>query len=118
MSFPCGRQLSRFLYQGRTLLNHSDEVNITMETDSMLDDNSTGSWVPELNFTETEDWWNETEWRGEEEGGENVVKTRIVGGDLERQGGSPWQVWGHFVLKLIHFNVFKVAIMFILIIPL
>lgn len=34
---------------------------------------------------------NETELRGEE-----GLIPRIVGGVLEKQGGSPWQVWTHF----------------------
>ncbi|KAI3353995.1 hypothetical protein L3Q82_018551 [Scortum barcoo] len=106
MKFPCGRQQTEYLSQGRSLWSHSDEVNITTEIDGVLDDNSTDSWASKLNFTEAEDSWmtvnatselmggNETEWRGEEEemDGEGELTARIVGGDLERRGGSPWQV--------------------------
>ncbi|XP_044057499.1 coagulation factor IX [Siniperca chuatsi] len=106
VSFPCGHQQSEFLYQGRSLLSHSEEVNVTMETDAMLVDNSTDSWVPKLNLTEAEEGLmtvnatsgprggNETELRWEEGEGEEMTP-RIVGGVLEKQGGSPWQVLVH-----------------------
>ncbi|XP_073348694.1 coagulation factor IX [Pagrus major] len=94
--FPCGRQQMELLSYGRSLWNHSELLNI-----------STDSWETSVNFTETEDELmtvnattehretNETELRGEEGGGEEGVKTRIVGGDLVKQGGSPWQVLVH-----------------------
>ena len=81
----------------------------------MLDDNSTDSWGPIVNVTETEEGlWTvnaSSEWRGENEtalwdGDEDLESertTRIVGGDLERRGGSPWQVWTHFTLTFINF---------------
>ncbi|KAM9359684.1 coagulation factor X [Symphorus nematophorus] len=98
-AFPCGHQRPESVYGSR-----SDWVNVSMETDAMLDDNSTDSWELTVNVTETvkelrtvnasSDWTggNETELRGEDGGQDGVGKTRIVGGDLERRGGSPWQV--------------------------
>ncbi len=50
-----------------------------MET--MLDDNSTDSWGATLNLTEPEDELTTLN-----------ATVRIVGGDLEKRGGSPWQV--------------------------
>lgn len=106
------------LYRGRSLWTRTDQVNITMETDAMLDSNITESL---LNSTEV--GWemmavnasqqrggNETELREEEDeeedrggGGETgaTVPTRIVGGDLERRGGSPWQVRKTFWIKAV-----------------
>lgn len=93
--FPCGRQQLELLSYRRSLWNHSELLNI-----------STDSWETGLNFTESEDELmtvnatventvtNETELRGEEAGG--GMTTRIVGGDLEKRGGSPWQVRRHF----------------------
>ncbi|KAM7412443.1 hypothetical protein PAMA_020026 [Pampus argenteus] len=97
VAFPCGQQQMRPSYRGR-----SDRVNITMRTDAMWDDNVTESW---LNSTEA--GWemitfnasqqragNETDlWgdREEVEGGGDE-SSRIVGGVLEKLGGSPWQV--------------------------
>ncbi|XP_070761883.1 coagulation factor X [Enoplosus armatus] len=103
-SFPCGHQQSEFLNRGRSLWSRSEQVNDTMETDTMLDDNSTDSMVPKPTLTETEEalmtvnatsgerGGNETELRQEVGGGEEVMEPRIVSGDLEKQGGSPWQV--------------------------
>lgn len=95
VSFPCGRQQLELLSYRRSLWNHSELLNI-----------STDSWEAGLNFTESEDELmtvnatmentvtNETELRGEDGGG--GVTTRIVGGDLEKRGGSPWQVRRYF----------------------
>ncbi|XP_038549395.1 coagulation factor X [Micropterus salmoides] len=97
VSFPCGRQQSEFLYQGRSLWSPSEQDNATTETDAVLDANSTDSWEPILNLTETEEevvtanatpgrrGRNKTELMEE-------VTPRIVGGVLEKPGGSPWQV--------------------------
>ncbi|XP_074535686.1 coagulation factor X-like [Halichoeres trimaculatus] len=72
--------------------------NVSMETDTMWLDNSTESWVLNLNLTETEEELltvnassaerqrNKTELTGA------GITPRIVGGDLQRPGGSPWQV--------------------------
>ncbi|XP_026152296.1 coagulation factor VII [Mastacembelus armatus] len=105
VSVPCGRQQAEALYWSRTLWTEED--NITMETNS---------WQPELNLTETEEErtvnatftkrrGNKTLSRGEEgEEGEDLrgedlggeegegLMPRIVGGVLEKQGQSPWQV--------------------------
>ncbi|XP_062274547.1 coagulation factor VII [Scomber scombrus] len=104
--FPCGRQQMMALYRSRSLwpLQHQPLDNITMETDATIDGNIIGSW---LNSTEA--GWdmmtvnasqqrreNETELMEEEEeargGGTGGPSSRIVGGVLEKQGGSPWQV--------------------------
>ncbi len=47
-----------------------------------FDENSTDSWGPTVNFTETE----------EVPLAVNATAVRIVGGVLEKQGRSPWQV--------------------------
>lgn len=82
-----------------------------------MNDNITASWDPKLNLTETEEKTtvnatlrkragNETALRGEEgnagedgeveDGGgeeeDEEMSPRIVGGMLEKPGGSPWQV--------------------------
>ncbi|XP_060903374.1 coagulation factor IX isoform X3 [Labrus mixtus] len=104
VSYPCGRQDSELMFGGRSLWSDPEEVNVSMETGAMLDENSTISWVPKLNFTKEEEeeavnassalrGANETDLR---EGGEEVgLMPRIVGGVLERRGGSPWQVLVH-----------------------
>ncbi|KAM6931722.1 coagulation factor X isoform 1-T1 [Lycodopsis pacificus] len=93
VSFPCGQhRVWSSSYRSRSLLNVT-----------MMNDNVTESWLVELNVTETEEelvmvnstsgqrGGNETQLKGEEGGGEEVTG-RIVGGVLERPGGSPWQV--------------------------
>nr|XP_033486718.1 coagulation factor X isoform X1 [Epinephelus lanceolatus] len=100
VSLPCGRQhIEVSLYRDRSLLSPSDQPNITVEMGSMFDDNNTDGWVDKLNFIETLEklmtvntttgqWGaNETELMGEDGG-----DLRIVGGALDRPGGSPWQV--------------------------
>lgn len=103
VSFPCGRQQNLDWISTRSL-SIQDE-NPTTES------NSTDRWVPEHNTTRTRGSVNatETEWfpnatqratqgsvnatrtdLAEEE--EEEVDVRIVGGVLEKQGGSPWQV--------------------------
>ncbi|XP_042269651.1 coagulation factor VII isoform X1 [Thunnus maccoyii] len=100
VAFPCGHQQREALYRSRSLWTHSDQVNITMETDAILDGNITESW---LNSTQAggemttvnasqQRGGNETELWEEEGGGRGDVEGRIVGGNLESQGGSPWQV--------------------------
>lgn len=101
------------LSQGRSLWTpDSDLENVNMETNNITD-----SWEPKLNLTETDKdmttvnatvrkrGGNETALTGEEEdageegGGEDgggqegeEMTPRIVGGMLEKPGGSPWQV--------------------------
>uniref|UniRef100_A0A3Q0RG88 Zmp:0000001329 n=1 Tax=Amphilophus citrinellus TaxID=61819 RepID=A0A3Q0RG88_AMPCI len=97
--FPCGRQQMEALYRGRSLLR---SVNITVETDEAMLDNVTDSWLPELNTTvATEEPGTvnaSSGWRGGNltdltgEAGGDVIAPRIVGGLLEKRGGSPWQV--------------------------
>uniref|UniRef100_A0A8C4DTL6 Coagulation factor VII n=1 Tax=Dicentrarchus labrax TaxID=13489 RepID=A0A8C4DTL6_DICLA len=101
-SFPCGRQHSVLSYHSHSLWSRSELVNTTVETDAMLDDNSTDSWestetmeeLMTVNATSEGSEGNRTEQRGEDRGQEEG-KTRIVGGVLERRGGSPWQVLVH-----------------------
>ncbi|XP_076591863.1 coagulation factor IX [Chaetodon auriga] len=100
-SFPCGRQHSQvLLYRGRSLWTHPDGVNVSREQM----DNGTDGWVPTLNSTETQEELmtvnatsergagEETELGAEDGGGVEAGTLRIVGGVLERRGGSPWQV--------------------------
>lgn len=109
VSFPCGLQQAEASYRGRSLQTPPERENITMESG----DNITDIWEPKLNFTETEERTavnttfrktegNETllgEEAGEDGGGEDAgqgegdeLTPRIVGGMLEKPGGSPWQV--------------------------
>ncbi|XP_074506045.1 coagulation factor X isoform X1 [Sebastes fasciatus] len=98
-SFPCGRQDRELsLYRSRSLWRHSERLNVTMETDAMLDDNSTDSWEAKLNFTETEEELmtvNATSGQRGVNETELGVTGRIIGGVLEKPGGSPWQVLIH-----------------------
>lgn len=93
------------LSQRRSLLR---SVNITMETEeAMLDDNATDSWHPKHNTAvavpgtvNASSGWrggNLTDLTGEEGG--DVIVPRIVGGFLEKRGGSPWQVWMSLVFS-------------------
>ncbi|KAM9318169.1 coagulation factor IX isoform 2-T3 [Pholidichthys leucotaenia] len=100
VDFPCGHQQMVALYHSRTLLDPSDFINDTMETDA----NATGSWFPELNATEeptvtniSSGWMeqNQTELNVETGEGHGEVNVRIVGGLLESRGGSPWVVLIH-----------------------
>ncbi|XP_041850159.1 coagulation factor VII [Melanotaenia boesemani] len=103
VAFPCGRQQMVALYHGRSLWG-SPDVNATMETETMMDTNMTHSLVPELNITEK---WDEAKTvkatSAETSGNQTEVEEaarvgftpRIVGGHLERRGGSPWQVLIH-----------------------
>ncbi|XP_042344624.1 coagulation factor IX isoform X2 [Plectropomus leopardus] len=100
---PCGRQHKEVsLYGGRFVITRSEQLNDTVETDDMSEDNSTDGWLMNLNVTEMEEELltvnttfgpggiNETQLLGEEGG-----TTRIVGGVLDKPGGSPWQVLLH-----------------------
>ncbi|KAM4628269.1 coagulation factor VII [Polymixia lowei] len=107
VEFPCGRKQNEAFYHSRSLWSrpqpsNTPNPNITMETD-MLDLHSADLWVntteeesggPGQNLSRTfrEGGENGTEpWDEEREGG-GMPDPRIVGGLLERQGGSPWQV--------------------------
>lgn len=87
MSFPCGRQQGELLSRGRSLLSDLEPLNVSSEIRG-----------PTLNVSEPEDevmtanqtMFNHTLGNGTE------LTPRIVGGVLERQGESPWQVWTHF----------------------
>ncbi|XP_067362332.1 coagulation factor IX isoform X2 [Channa argus] len=111
--FPCGLQQVEALSRSRSLRNESEWESFTMERD----DNITQSWTPQLNLTKPEEdgitvnatlrkrggnWtalWGEEGEAGEDgegdgEGDEESdgMTPRIVGGVLEKIGGSPWQV--------------------------
>ncbi|XP_018560461.1 coagulation factor VII [Lates calcarifer] len=99
VSFPCGHQQMEAWQQGRSLLDDLDWENVTMETGN----NITESWDVKVNLTEEgrttvnatsgQRGRNETMLWGEEgEVGGEGRRGRIVGGVLERRGGSPWQV--------------------------
>uniref|UniRef100_A0A665UTE4 Coagulation factor VII, like n=1 Tax=Echeneis naucrates TaxID=173247 RepID=A0A665UTE4_ECHNA len=98
--FPCGRERMHMLSQSRSLLDLFERVNVTME----LDSNITDSWEPKLNLTvetvEEHMTVNVTHRQREINGTDlwedsQEADTRIVGGVLEKQGGSPWQVLIH-----------------------
>ncbi|XP_040902076.1 coagulation factor IX isoform X2 [Toxotes jaculatrix] len=115
VSFPCGRQQLEALHRVRSLWDRSEQDNVTVETDSNVTDS--WAWDTNLNLTETEEErttgnvtsvqrrrndtaLREEEREGSEDGEEDGEGTeegeemtpRIVGGVLEHQGGSPWQV--------------------------
>uniref|UniRef100_A0A3P8VKY9 Coagulation factor X-like n=1 Tax=Cynoglossus semilaevis TaxID=244447 RepID=A0A3P8VKY9_CYNSE len=83
--FPCGRQMLYALQRGRSLLD-----NTTLRTE----DNSTLSWDAYANLTEMQDEWMTVNTTGNSTALQEKT-FRIVGGDLERPGGSPWQVLVH-----------------------
>lgn len=91
-SFPCGRKHSELLFRGRSLWNQSEQLDTII--------------LPSLNFTEDK-LMNATE---SEHGGnktEDLIIPRVVGGVLEKQGGSPWQVCPqipHYTTTLIFQN--------------
>lgn len=63
--------------------------------DAMLDSNMTDSWDPELNWMELSGELGAKNTTGGMAGNEtelDQMSTRIVGGILEKRGGSPWQV--------------------------
>ncbi|KAF1393469.1 hypothetical protein PFLUV_G00016250 [Perca fluviatilis] len=88
VAFPCGRQQQSALssYQSR-----SDRV--TMEMDAMLDANSTDGWAAILqNAMEMEDELLANQTSARSDNGTVGMTLRIVGGVLDKPGGSPWQV--------------------------
>ncbi|XP_047247696.1 coagulation factor VII [Girardinichthys multiradiatus] len=104
VELPCGRQQRTGLFYSRSLLDLSEDTNLTMAMDTMLDYNSTNSEVHEHNKTESSEEpmttnstlgatsGNKTELGGQVE---QDRSHRIVGGNLESRGGSPWQVLIH-----------------------
>ncbi|XP_017296595.1 coagulation factor IX [Kryptolebias marmoratus] len=103
VAFPCGRQKLEFSSRGRSLLDSSEDANVTMEMDSMLDYNTTDG-VLEHNRTasseESRTVNTTTSWTGGNGTEQRAqvraeLSPRIVGGNLERRGGSPWQVLIH-----------------------
>nr|XP_057936301.1 coagulation factor IX isoform X3 [Doryrhamphus excisus]XP_057936303.1 coagulation factor IX isoform X3 [Doryrhamphus excisus] len=90
--FPCGHQ-QVMLQWGRALLDRSDLVNVTVGTNVTWDDNNTHSW---LNWTHDAEEMAVNASQLQEVGGASGMtedlSPRIVGGALEKPGGSPWQV--------------------------
>uniref|UniRef100_A0A3Q2XEK7 Vitamin K-dependent protein C n=1 Tax=Hippocampus comes TaxID=109280 RepID=A0A3Q2XEK7_HIPCM len=99
VAFPCGIQQAAVLQRGRALWNLSDDANFTAETDFLLDDanftEEMDAILHDANVTvDTDDILdsgrrirsNYSQPTGES------LNPRIVGGALERLGGSPWQV--------------------------
>uniref|UniRef100_A0A3Q1G8N6 EGF-like domain-containing protein n=1 Tax=Acanthochromis polyacanthus TaxID=80966 RepID=A0A3Q1G8N6_9TELE len=96
VKFPCGRQQMEALFSSRSLFSPWELDNVTMEMDVMLDDNITDSQVPELNTTEaTKELRTVNATFGNQTEPGQDISPRVVGGLLERRGGSPWQVLIH-----------------------
>ncbi|XP_038153700.1 coagulation factor VII [Cyprinodon tularosa] len=103
VKFPCGRQQMAALSYTRSLFDLSEDTNFTLPMD-VLDHNSTHAEVRGHNVTEASEEFmttnstlrgiggNQTELGGQEE---EDLSPRIVGGNLESRGGSPWQVLIH-----------------------
>lgn len=81
-AFPCGRKQSELLYRGRSLQNQSEQLHAIMTPTQ----NSTEDQLMTVNATQPEHAGNQTA---------EQAMTRVVGGYLEQQGGSPWQVSVH-----------------------
>ncbi|XP_034024908.1 coagulation factor VII [Thalassophryne amazonica] len=97
VTFPCGRQKNEAVYHFRSLSSTSTKLNISMGLDAaMLDSidwtNSTESDHLVENITSVQRWWNGTE---RDSASTDDFNARIVGGFLEKRGGSPWQVLIH-----------------------
>ncbi|XP_077370321.1 coagulation factor IX isoform X2 [Festucalex cinctus] len=96
VTFPCGVQQAAALQRGRSLWSFSDDANFTSETDTILDDaNYTAEMdailddanaTLEMGAILHDDYFNWTY------NASKQLNPRIVGGALERLGGSPWQV--------------------------
>ncbi|XP_077463065.1 coagulation factor X [Stigmatopora argus] len=98
VEFPCGVKRAMLLQRGRSFWSLSNEVNFTSEADIILDDGNftmeTDTALEETNVTvemntvldDAVNWTHSAS---------KPIKPRIVGGDLERLGGSPWQVLIH-----------------------
>ncbi|PWA26181.1 hypothetical protein CCH79_00019749, partial [Gambusia affinis] len=92
VEFPCGRQQMAALLYGRSLLDLLEDADVTMATDQ----NGINSEIHEQNSTEPSEATNSTSGVNQTEGQmEENYSTRIVGGNLESRGGSPWQVLVH-----------------------
>ncbi|XP_007573748.1 PREDICTED: vitamin K-dependent protein C isoform X1 [Poecilia mexicana] len=92
VEFPCGRQQMAALHYSRSLLDLLEDTNVTMTTDQ----NSTNMNTTQHNSTEPSEATNSTSGGNQTEGQmEENHLTRIVGGNLESRGGSPWQVLVH-----------------------
>ncbi|XP_051911033.1 coagulation factor X isoform X1 [Hippocampus zosterae] len=94
VAFPCGIQQAAVLERGRALWNLSDDANFTAQTDFLLDD---GNFTEEMdanvtgNTEDILDGGRGIRFNNSQRIGESL-NPRIVGGALERLGGSPWQV--------------------------
>ncbi|XP_077438419.1 coagulation factor X isoform X2 [Vanacampus margaritifer] len=109
VAFPCGIRQAAALQRGRSLWSLTHDANFTSETYSILDDanftSETYSILDDANYTAEmdailddanvtaemdtilhDDHFNWTYTAGKQ------LNPRIVGGALERLGGSPWQV--------------------------
>ncbi|XP_068601779.1 coagulation factor X [Brachionichthys hirsutus] len=86
-AFPCGLQQTALLSRGRSLWPDSELENAT--TDGWT---PTDNYTTAVNATSGHRGGNDTELMGEEGGGEEGLTPRVVGGSLEKHGGSPWQV--------------------------
>lgn len=90
--FPCGWQQLELLSQTRSLWNQPEQLNISRDSWSTLNLTESGEEMITANVTQSEQrGGNETVLRRGE-----VPIHRIVGGVLEKPGGSPWQVGAHF----------------------
>ncbi|XP_057686040.1 coagulation factor IX isoform X2 [Corythoichthys intestinalis] len=98
VKFPCGLKQTVLLQRGRSLWSLSNEVNFTTEADIILDDGNftmeADTLVDDTNITVEmntilDNGFNWTH------NASKPINPRIVGGDLERLGGSPWQVLIH-----------------------
>ncbi|XP_028320218.1 coagulation factor X [Gouania willdenowi] len=94
-AFPCGRQQEAPWLSGRSLWGPEDitmeteEKNVTMETEGKnvtmeTEGKNVTMQMEEKNVT--------MEMEGKNITAEAELEPRIVGGNLERRGGSPWQV--------------------------
>ncbi|XP_078785978.1 coagulation factor IX isoform X1 [Oryzias latipes] len=99
VAFPCGLQQAEPWFRGLSLRLRSEDTNVTMETETVWDSNITYSWEHELNqtgsFGDLKTVNVSSERRGNWTGRGGWADPRIVGGDLEKPGGSPWQVLVH-----------------------
>lgn len=101
VEFPCGRQQNEAFYHLRSLWSDSPPDNTTTASNATSwAGNSTDGWTNTtdeeqlaLNVTFVQTGGNRTEQWEKDEEGDNA---RIVGGLLEKRGGSPWQVWRTF----------------------
>ncbi|KAM9830684.1 coagulation factor VII isoform 1-T1 [Syngnathus typhle] len=99
VAFPCGSQQVERLHRGRALWDLSDDANFTaetgiildyanftVETDAILEDTNVTMEMDTILDDSQDIGFNWTEFTDER------LNPRIVGGALEKLGGSPWQV--------------------------